>query len=57
VYIGREHFRETFCADVPVDVADVMLAGQRPLSVAALTERATAAGWRSKLSPPSSGRR
>ena len=49
-YIAEEQFRETFCADVPVDVADVMFATQRPLSVAALTENATAAGWRSKPS-------
>jgi pimeloyl-ACP methyl ester carboxylesterase len=31
---------------VPVDVADVMFATQRPLSLAALTENATAAGWK-----------
>jgi hypothetical protein len=37
-------------ADVPDDVADVMFATQRPLSVAALTENATAAGWKSKPS-------
>jgi pimeloyl-ACP methyl ester carboxylesterase len=46
LYIKTEQFRETFCADVPVDVADVMVATQRPLSLAALTEQATAAGWR-----------
>ena len=46
LYIGRERFRETFCADVPVDVAEVMFATQRPLSLAALTENATAAGWK-----------
>ena len=43
-------FRETFCADVPVDVAAVMQATQRPLSLAALTENATAAGWKTKPS-------
>ena len=32
LYIGKERFRETFCADVPVDVAEVMFATQRPLS-------------------------
>jgi pimeloyl-ACP methyl ester carboxylesterase len=47
LYITAERFRETFCADVPVDTADVMFATQRPLSVAALTEPATAAGWKS----------
>jgi pimeloyl-ACP methyl ester carboxylesterase len=46
LYIRREQFRETFCADVPVDAADVMFATQRPLSLAALTESATAAGWK-----------
>src|SRR6201982_1084872 len=30
LYIAKEHFRETFCADVPVDLADVMLVTQRP---------------------------
>jgi hypothetical protein len=50
LYIGQEQFRETFCADVPVDVADVMFATQRPLSLAALTENATAAGWKTKPS-------
>jgi pimeloyl-ACP methyl ester carboxylesterase len=50
LYIGKEKFRETFCADVPVDVADVMFATQRPLSLAALTENATAAGWKTKPS-------
>jgi pimeloyl-ACP methyl ester carboxylesterase len=48
LYIAEEGFRETFCADVPVDLADVMFATQRPLSVAALTETATSAGWRTK---------
>jgi pimeloyl-ACP methyl ester carboxylesterase len=48
--MAREQFRETFCADVPVDVADVMFATQRPLSAAALTENATAAGRRSRPS-------
>jgi pimeloyl-ACP methyl ester carboxylesterase len=50
LYIGEEHFRETFCADVPVDVAEVMFATQRPLSLAALTENATAAGWKDRPS-------
>jgi pimeloyl-ACP methyl ester carboxylesterase len=50
LYIAREQFRETFCADVPVDLADVMFATQRPLSLAALTENATAAGWKTKPS-------
>ena len=48
LYVQKEQFRETFCADVPVDMADVMFATQRPLAVAALNENATAAGWKSK---------
>jgi pimeloyl-ACP methyl ester carboxylesterase len=43
-------FRETFCADLPVDVAELMGATQRPLSLAALTVKATAAGWRTRPS-------
>ena len=50
LYVGKERFRETFCADVPVDMADVMFATQRPLSAAALTENATEAGWKTKPS-------
>jgi pimeloyl-ACP methyl ester carboxylesterase len=50
LYICQEKFRETFCADVPVDTAKVMFATQRPLSLAALTENATAAGWKTKPS-------
>ena len=50
VYVAKERFRETFCADVPVDVADVMFATQRPLAFAALTENTTAAGWKTKPS-------
>jgi pimeloyl-ACP methyl ester carboxylesterase len=46
LYICREKFRETFCADAPVDAAEVMFATQRPLALAALTENATAAGWK-----------
>jgi pimeloyl-ACP methyl ester carboxylesterase len=48
--IAAESFRETFCADVPIDVADTMCVTQRPLSLAALTENATAAGWKTKPS-------
>jgi pimeloyl-ACP methyl ester carboxylesterase len=50
LYICKERFRETFCTDVPVDTADVMYATQRPLSLAALTEPATSAGWKTKPS-------
>jgi pimeloyl-ACP methyl ester carboxylesterase len=50
LYISKDQFRDTFCADVPVEVAEVMFATQRPLSLAALTENATAAGWKTKPS-------
>ncbi|MFY4718782.1 alpha/beta fold hydrolase [Streptomyces sp. LaBMicrA B280] len=46
LYIRRDRFRETFCADVPVDVARAMCAAQRPLAAAAFSENATAASWR-----------
>src|ERR1700745_519828 len=39
LYITKERFRETFCADVPVDIVEVMFATQRPLSLAALTAK------------------
>lgn len=46
LYIERDKFHETFCADAPADVADVMAATQRPVAGAALQEQATAAGWK-----------
>jgi pimeloyl-ACP methyl ester carboxylesterase len=46
LYISRDRFRETFCADVAVDLAQIMSAAQRPLAAAALSENATAAGWK-----------
>ncbi|MFG2887336.1 alpha/beta fold hydrolase [Streptomyces sp. NPDC048297] len=46
LYVGADRFRETFCADVPVDVAQAMCATQRPLAAAAFTENATGAGWK-----------
>jgi pimeloyl-ACP methyl ester carboxylesterase len=50
LYIKKEPFRETFCADLPVDVAEFMAVSQRPLSAAAFTEKCTAAGWRTRPS-------
>jgi pimeloyl-ACP methyl ester carboxylesterase len=50
LYIAADQFREAFCADLPGDVADVMSATQRPVSLAAMTEKATAAGWRDRPS-------
>lgn len=46
LYIEKDKFRETFCADAPADVADVMAVTQRPVAGAALQEQATAAGWK-----------
>jgi pimeloyl-ACP methyl ester carboxylesterase len=50
LFIKPEAFRDTFCADLPVDVAAAMSASQRPVSAAAFTEKATAAGWKTKPS-------
>ena len=38
LFVDVAQFRETFCADLPVDVASVMALSQRPLSVAAASE-------------------
>jgi len=45
-FIRIADFHETFCADLPDDVAAAMAVSQRPLSAAAFTDNATAAGWR-----------
>jgi pimeloyl-ACP methyl ester carboxylesterase len=50
LYINPDNFREVFAADVPAATADVMNISQRPLSAAAFTEPATAAGWHEKPS-------
>jgi pimeloyl-ACP methyl ester carboxylesterase len=39
LYIQADKFHETFCADVPADVADVMAVTQRPVAGAALQEQ------------------
>ncbi|MEV7075752.1 alpha/beta hydrolase [Streptomyces sp. NPDC093990] len=44
--IRKDLFRKQFAAGVPVRTAQVMAAGQRPISVAALREPATAAAWK-----------
>jgi pimeloyl-ACP methyl ester carboxylesterase len=46
LYIQSDSFQETFCADAPTDVAEVMAVTQRPVAGAALQEQATAAGWK-----------
>jgi len=45
LFIKIEDFHETFCADLPAHQAATMAVSQRPLSAAALTEPASAAGW------------
>lgn len=46
LFIKIPDFHDTFCADLPDDVAGPMAVSQRPLSAAGLTENATAAGWK-----------
>jgi pimeloyl-ACP methyl ester carboxylesterase len=46
LFIGDAGFRETFCADVPVDVATVLAATQRPVAAATLGEPCTGAAWK-----------
>ena len=46
LYIRPDRFREVFAADVPAEVADLMVATQRPITSEALEEKATAAAWR-----------
>ncbi|MGI3786184.1 MAG: alpha/beta hydrolase [Janthinobacterium lividum] len=46
LYIDTKTFRETFCADVPADVAAVLAVSQRPVAAATLNEQCTAAGWK-----------
>jgi pimeloyl-ACP methyl ester carboxylesterase len=47
LFIKISEFHQTFCADLPAEVAAPMAVSQRPLSAAALTEKATVAGWKS----------
>jgi pimeloyl-ACP methyl ester carboxylesterase len=46
LYIPIPLFHEAFCADLPAEVAATMAVSQRPVSAAAFTEKATAAGWK-----------
>jgi pimeloyl-ACP methyl ester carboxylesterase len=46
LFIKIQDFHQTFCADLPDEVAAPMAVSQRPLSAAALTEKATKAGWK-----------
>ncbi len=45
IYVKKERFREVFCGDSSEEVAAVIYATQRPLALAGLTEKATAAAW------------
>jgi pimeloyl-ACP methyl ester carboxylesterase len=45
-----DKFHSNVAADVPASVAALMLAGQRPMNLAALTEPLTSAAWTSKPS-------
>ncbi|MEW2288073.1 alpha/beta hydrolase [Streptomyces sp. NPDC047841] len=44
--IRQDLFRNQFAAGVPVPIAQAMAAGQRPITLAALREPATAAAWK-----------
>ncbi|MDX2681427.1 alpha/beta fold hydrolase [Streptomyces sp. NY05-11A] len=44
--IKKELFREQFAAGVPATTAQVMAVGQRPITLAALQEKSTAAAWK-----------
>ncbi len=46
LFIPIPLFHEAFCADLPAEVAATMAVSQRPVSAAAFTENATAAGWK-----------
>jgi pimeloyl-ACP methyl ester carboxylesterase len=46
LFIKIPDFHETFCADLPMDVAGPMAVSQRPLSAAAITEPASLVGWK-----------
>lgn len=46
LFIKIPDFRRTFCADLPDSLAATMAVSQRPVSAAAMTEPATAAGWK-----------
>jgi pimeloyl-ACP methyl ester carboxylesterase len=48
LYIDDEAFRETFCADVPAALAAVMAVTQRPVAAAAIAEKCTSAGWKTR---------
>ncbi|MCV7431762.1 alpha/beta fold hydrolase [Mycolicibacterium bacteremicum] len=46
LYIKQDRFADVFAADVPADTATLMAATQRPITAAALADRATATAWK-----------
>jgi pimeloyl-ACP methyl ester carboxylesterase len=46
VYIKTADYRAVFAADVPAGQAAIMAATQRPVTLAALSEKSTAAAWK-----------
>jgi len=46
LYIQQDKFHKQFAADVPAAKAALMAAGQRPITEAALTEKAAEASWK-----------
>lgn len=46
LYIPIPLFHQAFCADLSAEIAETMAVSQRPVSAAAFTENATAAGWK-----------
>jgi pimeloyl-ACP methyl ester carboxylesterase len=46
LFINIPDFHQAFCADLPDGLADTMAVSQRPLSAAAISEKATVAGWK-----------
>ncbi|MFB4285770.1 alpha/beta fold hydrolase [Nonomuraea sp. MTCD27] len=46
LYIDQDKFRRQFAADVPATITKVMAAAQRPVTAAALEEKATKAAWK-----------
>ncbi len=48
LFVRRSVFRETFCADLPVDDAEMMALTQRPVILPGLAEKCSAVGWSCK---------
>jgi pimeloyl-ACP methyl ester carboxylesterase len=48
LFIRIDRFHETFCADLPDEIASPMAVSQRPLSAAAFGESATVAAWKDR---------